>query len=493
MKVQDIVANVLTTGKTSFPNKASAGFSNIMNNAGEAARKRDLGFTYNKQVTSSHSMKNNGKSVASSSPEKFEKEIQNPLTEKSDVSLKNSEIKEKFTETEDMLCGTKELLKEEEAFGEAIKLVENAMMEILTEDLQISDEELTQIMEILGLSFMELFQPKNLKQLVMELQNASDLTEVLMNDDLSTILTQVLQDITVENVAKETETPEQDIKQMILQTITMSEQAEEITTPIIKEDMVKEEAPLIVQAAQEGNGQTEDVNLNQKADKEILLGQNKDSAQESGQSSLPEVSVVKTVEEKGDLSKGNFGQDAQKQPDLAENMVNNIVSSAVTETVSSDGTMTMTTVEIRQVVVQIVQQIKVVIRPEQTDMHMTLHPEHLGKLQLAVSSKDGVMTANFVVQNEMVRHALETQMQELKDAFAEQGLKVEAVEVTVSTFEFTQGDQAGESRQQPEQKKQKGKTINMESAFLDEVDQKESEDRAAAVISGSGNNVDYTA
>ena len=109
----------------------------------------------------------------------------------------------------------------------------------------------------------------------------------------------------------------------------------------------------------------------------------------------------------------------QKQSDLAETMVSNIASSAVTETISADGTMTQTIVEIRQVVIQIVQQIKVVIRPEQTDMQMVLHPEHLGRLQLAVSSKNGIMTANFVVQNEMVRNALETQMQELKDTIEE--------------------------------------------------------------------------
>ena len=183
----------------------------------------------------------------------------------------------------------------------------------------------------------------------------------------------------------------------------------------------------------------------------------------------------------------------QKQSDLAETMVSNIASSAVTETISADGTMTQTIVEIRQVVIQIVQQIKVVIRPEQTDMQMVLHPEHLGRLQLAVSSKNGIMTANFVVQNEMVRNALETQMQELKDAFAEQGLKVEAVEVTVSTFEFMQQGEAGESRQESEQKKQRGKTIDMETAFLDEMDIKESENKAAAAISGSGSNVDYIA
>ena len=318
----------------------------------------------------------------------------------------------------------------------------------------------------------------------MEIQGTLDITDVLMDDDLSIMLTQVLQDITVENLAQKTELSEQDIKQ-VMQTLLGEE---EVPVPITENEMMVEQTAIV-----QGNEQMEGVD--QKNKEELVFDQKQVSTdEENAKESLPDVSVVKTIsEEKGNLSKENFGQGMQKQSDLAETMVSNIASSAVTETISADGTMTQTIVEIRQVVIQIVQQIKVVIRPEQTDMQMVLHPEHLGRLQLAVSSKNGIMTANFVVQNEMVRNALETQMQELKDAFAEQGLKVEAVEVTVSTFEFMQQGEAGESRQESEQKKQRGKTINMETAFLDEVDIKESENKAAAAISGSGSNVDYIA
>lgn len=478
MKVQDIVANMLTGRKAQTPSssKPSTGFSSIMDNAGKkdvvpTAKKQ----SYGKQADSTPK----AVSVKTSSARPM-KEMQQPSMEPAEEVL---------SEAEELLSGTEELFGEEEAFAEVEELVGNAMMEILTEDLQVSEEELTQAMEILGLSCMDLFQPEHLKQLVMQLQGASDITEVLMNDDLSTMLTQVLGDLTVENIAQETGIPEQEIGQMVLK--AMPEQTEEVSAPVVVQESAVAEEAVTVQALQE-NGQPEAANTKIAATAEE---QEKTSTEpEKGQDSLPEVSVVKTVSEgKGSLSKENFGQDMQKQPDLAENMVNNIVSSAVTETVSADGTVTMTTVEIRQVVVQIVQQIKVVINPEQTDMHMTLHPEHLGRLQLAVTSRDGIMTANFVVQNEMVRHALETQMQELKDTFAEQGLKVEAVEVTVSTFEFTQDDQAGAGGQQPEQKKQKGRAINMENAFLEEVDLKESEGRAAAMISGSGNNVNYIA
>lgn len=477
MKVQEVVANMLA-GKSntiSFlgaASKSSADFSSVMSYAGTTTKSSQASFS-KQQKDSYEKPVFVKKSSSEISSVKQKEEMQN-------MTAKTESVKETLTTEGEVPSEEKELLGKKDS----IEKLETMIMEILQEDLQISEEDLNQAMEVLGLSYMNLFQEDNLKQLFMEIQGTLDITDVLMDDDLSIMLTQVLQDITVENLAQKTELSEQDIKQ-VMQTLLGEE---EVPVPITENEMMVEQTAIV-----QGNEQMEGVD--QKNKEELVFDQKQVSTdEENAKESLPDVSVVKTIsEEKGNLSKENFSQGMQKQSDLAETMVSNIASSAVTETISADGTMTQTIVEIRQVVIQIVQQIKVVIRPEQTDMQMVLHPEHLGRLQLAVSSKNGIMTANFVVQNEMVRNALETQMQELKDAFAEQGLKVEAVEVTVSTFEFMQQGEAGESRQESEQKKQRGKTINMETAFLDEVDIKESENKAAAAISGSGSNVDYIA
>ena len=477
MKVQEVVANMLA-GKSntiSFlgaASKSSADFSSVMSHAGTTVKNSQASFSKQQKDSYEKPVFVKKSSAEISSVEQKE--------EMQDMTAKTENVKETLTTEGELPSEEKELLGKKDI----IEKLETMIMEILQEDLQISEEDLNQAMEVLGLSYMNLFQEDNLKQLFMEIQGTLDITDVLMDDDLSIMLTQVLQDITIENLAQETELSEQDIKQ-VMQTLLGEE---EVPVPITENEMMVEQTAIV-----QGNEQMEEVD--QKNKEELVFEQKEVSTdEENAKESLPDVSVVKTIsEEKGNLSKENFGQGMQKQSDLAETMVSNIASSAVTETISADGTMTQTIVEIRQVVIQIVQQIKVVIRPEQTDMQMVLHPEHLGRLQLAVSSKNGIMTANFVVQNEMVRNALETQMQELKDAFAEQGLKVEAVEVTVSTFEFMQQGEAGEIRQESEQKKQRGKTIDMETAFSDEMDIKESENKAAAAISGSGSNVDYIA
>ena len=49
------------------------------------------------------------------------------------------------------------------------------------------------------------------------------------------------------------------------------------------------------------------------------------------------------------------------------------------------------------------------------------------------------MTANFTVQTEEARLALESQMYQLRDTLEQKEIKVEAVSISVSDFSFAQG------------------------------------------------------
>lgn len=468
MKIQNILMGM--AGETANSSAASClqdsrGFSKVMKNAEEAGKNTAAYETSKKPLV-------DGVSSASANISAEEKDVEADVSKISDQSVNVQET-----------AGEENSVSEKER-----GVVENKIKEILENDLQVAEEELNEAMEVLGLSLMDLLNPENLKMLAMKLKGASDITEVLMDDELSMMLTQVISDMAVENIAQESGVPAKDIEQLF-----QSMPEKEVLT---EETVFVNEMPSAVQNTEENvqtqvQTQTQAETLNSGS---TIMDEkeNEESAdsQAEADSSLPKVSVTKeTSDTEGSLA-GQKQEMAQGQNDLAENLVNNIVSSF--ETVSADGTVTMTTVEMRQVVVQIVQQIKVVINPEQTDMHMILHPEHLGRLQLAVTARDGVMTASFTVQNEMVKQALEMQMQDLRNAFTEQGLKVEAVEITVSMFEFAQSDQTGGNGQPSEQKKQRRDFQDMEEAFLDDSGFENAEERAAAAISGSGNNVDYT-
>jgi len=68
-----------------------------------------------------------------------------------------------------------------------------------------------------------------------------------------------------------------------------------------------------------------------------------------------------------------------------------------------------------------------------TAMEMTLHPRNLGKLVLKLEMENGELRAFFATQSQIVKQALETQMNDLKDLLQEQGLTVAQLSVQISS------------------------------------------------------------
>lgn len=148
------------------------------------------------------------------------------------------------------------------------------------------------------------------------------------------------------------------------------------------------------------------------------------------------------------------------------------------------------------VVKQIVEQIKVQIRPDSTSMELQLNPENLGKVNLHISSKEGAVTAQLFVQNETVKTMIEGQLSVLREAMAQQGVKVEAVEVAVETGSFERNlEQHSEQRKQESEQQAKSyqrKQINL-LAGVDEETMNEAEILKTHIMRESGNSVDMDA
>ena len=88
-----------------------------------------------------------------------------------------------------------------------------------------------------------------------------------------------------------------------------------------------------------------------------------------------------------------------------------------------------------RIVEQVIQQVKIRVMPQTTNMELMLHPASLGRVNISVSSvANGASTAVLTVENQIAKEALESQLIALKQSFDEQGLKVDAVEVTISDF-----------------------------------------------------------
>jgi len=149
--------------------------------------------------------------------------------------------------------------------------------------------------------------------------------------------------------------------------------------------------------------------------------------------------------------------------------------------------------EMREVVEQLVDKIKVNINKDTTTLKMQLAPEHLGKLELEISSKSGVLTANIKVENAVAKEAIENGLQTLIQKFDEQGVKVEAVEVSIANYDMSKENGREKSSQDYEidmKKKRKHGKISLEDLNAMEAEEN-TNNQESRIPSMTATTIDY--
>jgi flagellar hook-length control protein FliK len=96
-----------------------------------------------------------------------------------------------------------------------------------------------------------------------------------------------------------------------------------------------------------------------------------------------------------------------------------------------------------------------------SEMLIKLRPEHLGELSLKVAVDNGVVTASFHSNNAEVRSIIEASLPQLKQNLADQGIKVDNVDVYAGMSDFFSDSQQGELFRQQQQQKQSAKLRNL--------------------------------
>ena len=151
----------------------------------------------------------------------------------------------------------------------------------------------------------------------------------------------------------------------------------------------------------------------------------------------------------------------------------------------------------QEIMDQILDYMKIQLKPEMDQLEMQLHPASLGTLKIHLVSRGGEVTAQFQVQNEAVKTAVESQIALLKDSLKEQGIKVEAVEVTVESHAFESNLWQGQERENGSSyqgNKKSPRRINLnalEEGFEEEASEEEL--LSAQMMKANGGTVDFTA
>lgn len=88
-------------------------------------------------------------------------------------------------------------------------------------------------------------------------------------------------------------------------------------------------------------------------------------------------------------------------------------------------------VDTKEIISQVIENAKVILTPDKSEMVMDLKPDSLGKISLKVVTENGIVMARFVAENQQVRQVLESNMQLLKDSLERQGMNVQGFSVSV--------------------------------------------------------------
>ena len=322
--------------------------------------------------------------------------------------------------------------------------LEEKITELVTEVMDVTEQELMDLLEESGMQLLDLLNPDNLKQFVLEANGCEDAISLITNEDVANQFNQLL------GVLEDVElNPELGItKEELLD--GLEEMAES--------GLSDQETKIVVE-------KETDSELNKNLEKDETFAED---------------------------SKFELNQDLAKETNPVELFVQNLAAKGMDHVnqASTEQVQVM-----REIVNQIVEQIKVTIKPESTSMELQLNPESLGRVDLTVASKNGVLTASFTAENQIAKEAIESQIQVLKDNLNNQGVKVEAIEVTVAEFGFRQNTESGSDAQgQSKQQKKSGvRRINLESFAEETADVSEEEALAARVLRDNGGTVDYTA
>lgn len=399
---------------------------------------------------------------------------------------------------EPLKAETAKAAQETEISNETIEALSAAIVEVVSQILNIEPQQLEDLLSETQINPIELLQPEKLMELLLETSETGDITELLTNEALAGRLKEMEDALEKFDLSQYGTTKEQ------LEALLSGQKAELVDSSVeaAKEDVsdkevLKDEKPLVNAGEEQKAGNKAAVNdkPEQPADKVEVVdlrrkpevsedGENEDRMSDDEKNRQTEHTVRQTHTE------GN------ERAGATEQFINQLATAAPQSEYTGD-VVNQTVVMYREIVDQIVQQIRVVIRPDQTSMNMQLMPENLGRVYVNMTAKNGVVTATFLVQNEIAKEAIEANLEVFKQNLNEQGTKVEAVEVDVADFTFGQKDAqeetAGREEQEESNNSKTGRRMSLSELTAPEEELSEEEQAAVGRMLQNGSTVEYTA
>ncbi|MBE5906249.1 MAG: hypothetical protein E7277_05560 [Lachnospiraceae bacterium] len=435
---------------------------------------------------------------------------------------------------------------------EVMASVNSAISETVCEQLNIEPEELEEALMRLGLNVTDLLDPSNMAKLFVYFKPQMAVEDVIMDADFMNLVDVVKENTQVvleeagidvsqfeyilQNVGQkrpELLFPAQEVveqnalelppeaKLEVAQEVEVVEVADEQAQvqKVATQQMTGEEPQQNVVAEAEPQTQAVQVEVVKTAEPQQTTVNTEDVVMNPEEVTEEVAQVVSTPQEQtsGEETEEGAENDRlaklfEKKPEKENGFEHKPMEHAQVETtrvetqtvVTPEGT-TVTEQSVRVVDLQnLVTEVTNYIRmqsagTELSSIEMQLTPANLGKVLVEVVSNQGEITARIATQTEAAKEAMESNLVQLKDNLESQGIKVNAVEVTVESHGFEENLQEDGSKEQEQlqremQKQNRRLNLNLNEMTLEDIEglMTEEEMVVAKMMKDNGNTLNIS-
>ena len=322
----------------------------------------------------------------------------------------------------------------------AVEGIVKEVMQEIEEMLEVSEEELVDVLEQLGLQPIDLLNPDNMASIMTALTGEDYTIQLVMDEEMYLTLQDLMQ--MVEDKTQElmsvTGLSDEELEAVMDQLKLLTNQQ------LSHEEMEMKQVQILpFESEEEVVAEDGDVSVIVKNENDLQDVQTTEVTQDS-----PERTVEKTETGK---SEDSLFQEQQQNMQSFQNMSDEISQLAGESKLEGTGTPNT-----ESILKQLADYVKIQKGKELTEMELQLHPASLGNVKVTLATKGGVVTAQLTTENEIVKNAIESQVSQLKQNLEEQGVRVEAIEVSVASHQMERNLEQNAKDGEQEQKQETG-------------------------------------
>lgn len=460
MELTSMFLNQLTNkpiNSMSTTNRASNGFNDVLVRAESK--------TYNVKDDNKNYKSSNNTKDKNFNNRQVDKYKNKQVVDNDNIKLDNK--KDAYTnKIEKETVSGSESVKDEEK----IIVVDEKILNQLSEILGISTDKIMEILSSLSLSISMLQEPENLIKFLQSSFNVENPIQLLSMDNIKDVMkniTDIAKGINYTDVISIDENMADK-----LNNILEENKLKDVTLLGAKDDSIKQK---ISNLLEELNGSIKESSENISVTNNVKVNLNEDNSKLSKNTeelvNIEEIRDIKVSNQETGYYQGNQQNNKNSNENLllGEKVLESVVKQSDNQEIFSISevnsntkvfnaslpkTQVLKNINTSDVIAQIMEKLKVSVKPDLSEVKILLRPEQLGEVSLKIATQNGIITAQFIAESQKVKEIIESNFNQLRDMLSEQGVDVGALEVNVSNSDeekttynmFGQNSEKGEKR-----------------------------------------------